>query len=38
MGCILYFNLRDFVAAASEQNVFVALQLGFSLAKFIGGG
>ena len=35
MYFILYFVLRDFVPVPSEQNVFAAPQLGFSLAKFI---
>ena len=35
MYFILYFVLRDFVPVPSEQNVFSAPQLGFSLAKFI---
>ena len=32
------FILTDFLAVTSEQNVFVAPQLGFFLAKFIGSG
>ena len=38
IGFIFCFILRDFVPIPSENNVFVALQLGFSLVKFIGNG
>ena len=34
---IFYFILRGLAPVPIEQNVFVALQLGFSLAKFNGG-
>ena len=36
MGFTFYFVLRDFLPIPREQNVFVALHLGFSVAKFIG--
>ena len=35
MDFIFYFVLRDFVPVPNEQNLFVAAQLGFSLAKFL---
>ena len=34
---VLCFILKNFMVIPSEQNVFELPQLGFSLAKFIGG-